>query len=319
MTSKHSNYLRLSIVFAALVFYAGGCSSDKPVEVQETRQVTVRLSRPGVQKPGNHIFAPAYINGYRAGYFMVDSGASLTVIDLEFVDHMKLKATGEPTRNITGIGSRLKADHYWLSPLKIGDRDFGNVSAAAIDIEKFSHLKMTQMSGILGMDCLRRQPFTINYKQKYMTFHDPDDFQPPAGSKAYRFQYTRSGLMLIPVVLNGQYKAGLVLDTGASSSISLPRSALNHWPRLLSNKHNVQSQGMGVGSEFKTFSSKPDSIEIFGYTLSDVYLSIEDGIEKSDAHRVVIGRVGNFILENFVLTFDCSNQTIYAKWQPLQQ
>lgn len=318
---KHSKYSFINFILAAAMFCSVGCSSEKPGNTYiapsaRQGQVSVKLSRPGRQHPGNHILAPAYIRNYYVGYFMVDTGASITIVNKSLAKHMKLTPTDDRQLTLTGVGNRVPANVYWLNPLQIGQRNFSTIKAAAIDLDKFTKSKRVPVAGILGMDCLRQQPFTIDFKNKRLTFHDAHNFVPPEGVKPYRFKYSPSGLILVPAILNKKHKAWIMLDTGANSSVSLPYSAISHWPELLKNRSNIQSQGTGVGGVVHTFESSLDSISILGYTLHDAKLTIEKSIERPDAHRVVIGRVGNVILDHFKLTIDCSTQTMWAVWQP---
>ena len=131
-----------------------------------------------LQRGGSLLFVPVTINGKDAGHFVVDTGASNTVIHTELADELKLPKVADAT--ITGAGGSLEATIRQARSFKLGEYEVGRHRIAATDLSVWSQMLGVPIGGLLGQSALASQPFTLDYSAAKITFYDRSTFKPPA-------------------------------------------------------------------------------------------------------------------------------------------
>lgn len=251
----------------------------------------------------NLIYLPVTVTG-DTGYWVLDSGASMSLIDHEYAEKLGLDIQG----NIKGYGF---GDLFELSFVEIPEHQVGPIQFGS---QKFYVSQgLTERSyepriyGILGYDFLSRFVVEIDYDRQEVTFHFPDTFR-----------YTGTGVILdaplkyrtfsLPVTLDGKYNSLWTLDLGSyHSSIHYP-FAEKHG--LLDKKGvEIVSQGMsGISHETNT---RFDCLSIDRLRLDLPMISIPRELGKgATALGEVGGNLGNSTLRHFHLFLNYPEQKL---------
>jgi predicted aspartyl protease len=134
---------------------------------------------------GDLVFAPVSVNGDGPFLFLVDTGATTTLVSESLARRLDLKTLG--THPIyTLAGSRTTARHL-VDRLQIGDETVSRVEVLASSLEGVQAVEPA-VAGVLGQDVLGSRNYLLDYANRRLAF-DPDGA-------------VRAGLSGIPVPLS---------------------------------------------------------------------------------------------------------------------
>ncbi len=126
-----------------------------------------------LNEQGFHLKVNALVNGMEAA-FILDTGASQTAFDLEFVQKnlpaLQINAT---TQISSGLGTNdMESFETTIEEFKLGDHVFENFFTAILDLshvnQTYSKLNLPQISGVIGNDILYKMNALIDYKNKQL-------------------------------------------------------------------------------------------------------------------------------------------------------
>lgn len=202
---------------------------------------------------------PVFIDGEGPYDFIVDSGATVTVVFRKLADRRAMKLTGRPPRRILGLVGSEKLPVYRIGDVAVGGATLP--SLLSVVIEDWPDDRATP-DGVLGLDLLSRYTVLFDARRQVIEFHSPvsaplegtarwartdliaDDFGQGAG-ELYRFT-ARVGPHRIP----------FVLDLGAAGTI-INYSALR---RMMSGVHidGTRDSGFSTGTRLNDIFSETD-------------------------------------------------------------
>ena len=254
----------------------------------------------------NHIFIPARITGYdRDVLFLLDSGASMTVVDSSIAAAMHLESGG--TMPGAGAGGMANFSMTRIPGLTIGDIEFSGQTAISFPISGLlKTFEETEIGGVLGYDFLSRFVTRIDYEHGVLTFFEPDSFPRPEGATVVDAPLVHN-LFSLPAALDG-VKGAFYLDTGANSS--LLHGAFADSTGLAKGRHTLAMAIRGAGGEEKASLCRFDSLAIGGVTIARPVLAITREKKGISVLENVDGVIGNDILERFTVTLDYRAQRV---------
>lgn len=231
--------------------------------------------------------------GDDTGFWLLDSGASMSVIDAQYARKRGLDIQG----SIRGYGF---GDHFELSFVNVPSYRVGGIvfrdrrfyvseGLAAKSYEP-------QIFGILGYDFLSRFVVEIDYDLQQATFHLPETFH-----------YTGRGVTLdaplkyrtltLPVTLNNRFTSFWSLDLGSyRSSIHYPFGEKHG----LIKKDGVETVSQGMAGMFYEVTVQFECLAIDGLKIDQPLVSIPAEKGKGvTALGEVGGNLGNSTLRHF--------------------
>lgn len=128
--------------------------------------LSFRLANPP-EEP--HVVIPAFLNGQGPYDFLVDTGASSTVVSLELAKNLGLPLEAIP--EMTGGGGRVSAFKSALESLVVGSAKREALRVAVSDfLEPLSQTIGTKLHGIVGYNFLREFRVTFDYPAGLLLF-----------------------------------------------------------------------------------------------------------------------------------------------------
>jgi len=176
--------------------------------------------------PRSHILIPVSINGSEQKTFVLDTGASITVINSERQDAFSIDETAAINAQAEGVSSMydirlVKLDEISLSP-ELTLKNVGEV--ALMDTSQFEGEPESDtfmpMWGILGFNFFKNYDLTINYKDQTLGFADHLDQDQCSALPGQEFELMMGASIAFDMVVNGAIVKAF-LDTGS------PRSMMN--------------------------------------------------------------------------------------------
>jgi predicted aspartyl protease len=157
----------------------------------------------------NLIFAPLTINGQGPYNFVIDTGATQTVISERVATSQGIKPVATTIMHGVGGAGKVESKMYKVDELSIGDVKLKN-----LPVGTFNDPLVTQIAdGIIGTASLSDFIVTINYPERQMELSR----KPPAGESLPVWYF--SNLLLLPIEVNGKFKGNFVIDTGAVTTV----------------------------------------------------------------------------------------------------
>lgn len=206
---------------------------------------------------------PVYIDGEGPYDFIIDSGATVTVVFRKLADRRAMQLTDRPPRRILGLVGSERLPVYRIGDVSIGGATLP--SLLSVVIEDWPDDRPGP-DGVLGLDFLARYTVLFDARRSAIEFYSPltaplegtarwaktelvaDDFGQNAG-ELYRF-----------TARVGQHRIPFVLDLGAAGTI-INYSALR---KLMAGLHidGSRDSGFSTGTRLNDIFSKTDTARL---------------------------------------------------------
>lgn len=270
----------------------------------------------------NLIVIPLKINGKKLS-FILDSGVSKTIlfnitqndsIGLNSVEKVSLRGLGkgEPVEALLSKNNKfsLKNIVSYDKTIYIIVRDYFDLSS-----------KMgTTIHGIIGYNLLSNYVVKINYKNRYIDFYDPENFELKRCRKCetfplnfYRKKPFIDAKVQLDTIGDKLTDVKLLIDSGGSDAIWLfehtkPEivTPINHFNDIL---------GVGLSGSIYGNRSRISTFKLGSFIIEQPTVSFLDSISTKNArmYKERNGSIGSNILKRFIVWFNYANNTVTFK------
>jgi predicted aspartyl protease len=189
------------------------------------------------------------------------------------------------------------------------------------DIMDVHNVLGSNIYGVLGSEIFNRFVVEVDYVEQIIKLHDPSSFKKPQNYKAVQLEINNfRPYVTVKLGQKGtkQFKAKLLVDSGASSAMFLDESNNENIP--LPKRTIEISLGTGLAGVIEGKIGRVHKMKIGGYRFSNITTSYptewsigsdnETIIDKSNIRH---GTLGADLLSRFDVIFDYSNETMYLK------
>jgi hypothetical protein len=236
--------------------------------------------------------------------WLIDSGASMSVIDQGFASEMGILPQGEIKGY--GFGANFDLQFVKLPAFRIQGIAFGEQTIFSFQglAEKFRN---PQCYGILGYDFLSRFVVKIDYARGRLSLYDPKLFV-YKGKGSVIDAPLKNGIFTLPITVDNIYSGRWSLDIGSfNTSIHFPFAKAKN----LFQKKGVYRISRGLGGEYIEKTIQFNRLAIEKYIIENPLISIpDDPGTGATSSGELIGNVGNSILRHFTLYMDYEKQQI---------
>ncbi len=252
----------------------------------------------------DHIFLPVNVGG-KERYWILDSGAGISIIDSTFAASLDLKMEGDLKG--LGAGGQVSIRFVSLPAYSVEGIEFKSQKIGAIDLQSIVGPMGIDAVGILGFDFLARFTMKVDFAGSTVSFYNPE-----------HFEYSGDGLMVEAPLLNNditvemsvddQFSGRWRIDLGAGkSSFHYPFAAANG----LLERSGIDRRAYGAGGGSPTRAVQFKNAELAGFRIQKPLVSVRTeraggALEMTE----LIGNLGNNILRHFTLYFDYHNQKL---------
>ena len=262
-----------------------------------------------------HVWLKVSVNGEPAQDFLLDTGASVTVLDSTYA--AKLGLTTRGSLQGTGAGSSGQFAFTSVNTIRVeGQAGSGiELTSQHVVVAPLSkYLKSyfwRDTPGVLGYDFLSRFVNAIDYEKQTLTFSDPEGFQYTGKGQAIPISFSE-GVPVVHAKVDG-VEGDFRLDVGSGSSVDL------HTPFVEKNgfrakaKKTIDAPGAGFGGSFEMDMARLSSFEIGTYVIADPIVGLTRTQTGTFSGTDFAGNVGNRILDRFHCTFDYSKKVVYLE------
>jgi outer membrane lipoprotein-sorting protein len=251
----------------------------------------------------NHLFIPVSIAGVER-LWVLDTGASMSVIDQSFADEMGLKTEGNLKGS--GAGGTVDIGITTLPPFEVEGIRFGEQKVAVIDMAELIRRIGVETPGILGFDFLSRFVTRIDFANELISFYDPESFT-YMGQGTELDAHIDESVFKTHATLDGSLSGTWLFDIGASGTHLDPYYVQKGG---YADRKGVLRMAHGAANEYQLKGVRADRIEFGGFALDRLLIGFAPGAGNVDAPGDRLGILGNNVFRNFVVYVDYVNEKV---------
>jgi predicted aspartyl protease len=250
------------------------------------------------------------VNGQGPYRFLVDSGATATVLSNALLDELKIPTLSNAVTSCVGGTGKTATKLAKVDRLKVGELEFSNLPVSSFDNTIFAEL----IDGVLSTADLADFLITLDYPdQKILLKPAPAASSKPAvaaASSGVEVPFRILGnLILLPVSINKQSAQNFLFDTGAVTSALSKRQAAFLGVRDDTPKAKVDLQFAGACGVTQSVLSV-DQVDLSLQTLKTPYakiLAVELKEISKELRTEVSGILGGDFYSKRTVTIDYHN------------
>jgi len=258
----------------------------------------VQVAEPYVDVPfdtatGGLVLVQVTLNGGERGWWVLDSGASVCVVDVALAERRGLRRAGSGSVSGAGAG-RVAADTVEPVQVEIGGQATECERTVAIDLAGLKDPLGRRIDGILGFDFMRRHVVEIDYAARRLRLHDPRTYRYAGTGRRVPLRFRDRLPYVVAHITVGDeppVERTLLVDTGSGDAVD--DSLLLQSPRPT----RKVTGGVGLGSTYQVTLGFLDAVEIGGFRFEDVP-AVAPGPSL----------VGGAVLRRFTVILDYSRQ-----------
>jgi predicted aspartyl protease len=206
------------------------------------------------------VLVPVCLSGHGPYPFVLDTGATQSLVDRTLADQLQLASTGMSTP-ATGVGCTRAADHIQVPSWSVGEVPLRAQTVTSLPIAGAPG--GLGIKGLLGSDVWSRfGRFQLDYQARQVLVPGPEQATAPTsatdpapsapGSQRVPMTVIRSGastVAVVPVTLEGIGPKKFALDTGASNSVVARRVAQQLSLPPVGRPHNAAGVSCSAASQ----------------------------------------------------------------------
>ena len=222
--------------------------------------------------PGGNplILVPVFVEGKGPYEFILDTGASISLLSSELGRSLGVAVTG--TEEGMGAGGAHTLELGRVGSLSIGDTDLHDVEVALSDeLARFGAVVGARIDGDIGYNVLKHFRVTIDYGHNLMNLSGAPGESGKDGAVHFEIAPTKP-LMVLPVEVNGSGPYRFCLDTGTSMTAISPSLAA----RLGISMRPGARQGMGAGGRISVSFGRLASLTVGHHRVGDLDVTSAD-------------------------------------------
>lgn len=262
----------------------------------------------------NLVLLDTSVNGSTATPFILDTGASATVIDTRLLTSLGLQTTGQHAAS-TGGGS-VEASEVPGVDLRIGGIRLDKLTVAAIDLDNLSAGLGVRVGGILGYDLFNRFVVDIDYAGQRVAFSDPTAFRPPSGSRAIPLILEeRVPFINARIERDGRSSdAKLEFDTGLTGALTLLREYVGAQRLLAPGQPQVAIvTGALLPGRVPATMTRMPILHLGPFELREVVTNVAPNAAAAGIDGDTVGLLGGDSLRRFSVSVDYGRQQVWLR------
>lgn len=241
-----------------------------------------------------HVLVHPRVNGKDIGWFILDSGAEIMVIDGKVADTLGLPKLGE--EQLVGVGGSTTASFRTSDSFTLGKATLSHVRYIEYDLSEFGKLMGVKVSGVVGYDFMRRTIIGVDLAKPQITVDNPSKFTLPGKWTPMWFD---SGNPVVEATLEGDHKGFFRLDTGANGTVTLHTPFTKQF-HLLDGRKTTSAMMGGVGGMMEGQMGRLKWFELGGHRFENPLVVFATGTTGAFSSRYLAGNIG----QEFMMPFD---------------
>jgi predicted aspartyl protease len=246
---------------------------------------------------------PVRVNGGAEVPFVVDTGASIHVVDRELARQSNVSAGRQS--QLSG-GGQATVDVQFVDGLRLEAGGLAWEGQRAI-VASLGYPDKKHFAGLIGAPILMRYTVRFDFRAETMQLIAPAAYTPPVGAAQVPFEL-QENLPIVKVLIDagsGPIEARLVVDTGAGTFIDLNRPFVEaHKLVELMSDAAAADRPAALGGTAPFLYGTGRRVTFAGVAFDKPRLGLSRAQGGSSARSERDGIIGNELLRHFAMTVD---------------
>ena len=263
-----------------------------------------------LSRTGHHLVR-ALVDGEDLGWFIFDSGASVSAQSESVIQKMQLTILS--TIQVAGIGGSVESQVVRADSLRVGPLTLHEPLFVSLDLSTWENNFGVTIAGIVGYDVMSRAVVRVVPRQPIIEMF-------PLGKDPHGANWIDCILPnRVPAVTASVegHEGYYTLDTGAALATVDFRAPAVQRLALLQDRRTRRDSAGGVGGRTPTRAGTVETFELAGKTWKNLAVEFSLADVGSFADPYTDGNIGGRVLKHFELWFDYTNSRI--GFVPLKQ
>lgn len=258
---------------------------------------------------------PVAVNGGPALPFVIDTGASIHVIDREVARAAQVRGGRAASWSGGGAGT---VDAQFVDDVTLAFGG-GSWSAQRSGVAPLGFPDRKHFAGLLGAPILKGYVVQFDFPATRLRLFEPATFTPPAGATRLPFELM-DDLPVVHVTIDagtGPIDARLMVDTGAGTFIDLNRPFVDaHRLVQAAADATAADRPAALGGPAPFLYATGRQVVFGGRVFDRPRLGLSRSTTGSSARRERDGVLGNEVWQDLVVTVDYQRLSIYLQSRP---
>jgi len=258
----------------------------------------------------NVIFLQVRVNNSQPLWFVLDTGASLTIIDAERAKLSGIKFSIVGKAEGAG-GSPVDAGLAKDISFSLPGLDFQARQTGIISLSDLNRYTGRTVDGVLGHNFFSRFVVEIDYATRLINLYDPKSFQYSGSGESVPIELKDSGAAVrarLALAGRAPIDGNFRIDTGGSHALILHTPFVKAQNILQSVPKTIAAPAAGVGGETAVRLGRIQSLQLGRFTLDKPVTSFAQSTKGALANKDLTGNIGGGILRRFKVIFDYQNK-----------
>ena len=260
---------------------------------------------PLIRIPSGNLAVHPRVNGREAGWFLLDTGAGRSVIDIAWADSLGMEKVGEMPA--MGFGGLITVHYRIGENLALGPVEIDRPIFLEIDLSPLKEAFGVNIDGILGYDLFMRSLVELDVAGDSLHLYEPGAWD-TLEADWLEVVFHRNA-PLLSCSFDGDHTALFDLDTGFPGQVTFNRSFAER-TGLLDELDSETFTAGGVGGTMEMHSGQLEWLEIGGRRWEQVPFSVAGEAQGVLADEAVGGLVGTGLLPSLRVLIDYPNGRI---------
>jgi hypothetical protein len=268
---------------------------------------------------GDHVFVPVRIDGSTPLWYLLDSGAQMTILDATSAREVGIVAAG--TSQLEGIGGTAAGAGITPEPVAIhlhGTEAY-RLTRPVADLSGVQASLGTPLHGILGYDLFLRFVVEIDYAGGRVVLHDARSFTARPDDLRLDMEVDRSRPFVrgTIVLADGREASGrFLIDTGSDDALHLYSPFVQRHAVLDALPATITANVVGVGGELHARHGRLRALRLGPFVLDQPVATLSVAPPGLTAAADAAGHIGAEVLRRFTVTIDSRRGALYLRPNP---
>ena len=296
----------------ALLFALALAASLPARAAQQAAAGQAAVARVPVEMNGNSLFLQARVNGSEPRWFILDTGAGVTLLNTTTVRSLGLTVGKSGTVN--GAGGQAQSAAVKGVTIDVGGALVKDVDAATLPLTQFENAGGRVVDGILGVEFFKRYVVEIDYEARQLTVYEPNGYRYAGRGESLPLSFKHNHPHVrAQLTLRGRppLEGDFVIDAGSALPVILLPSFIEKNRLRESLPTTFTAYGRGVGGEVPLPVGRAESIRFGGFTLAQPVTAFP--ASGTFGGEGIAGNIGTAVLRRFRVVFDYSRERVHLE------
>jgi hypothetical protein len=261
-----------------------------------------------------HVWVKASVNGGPLEDFLVDTGASITVLDSGYAARRGIPVEGRiqvPGAGQTGGASLSQVDSIVVPGAGGGGVHVAAQKVAVLALDPYLEpFFWRPCAGVLGYDFISRFVTTVDFDGERLVLDDPHAFRHEGAGQPVPLEMA-GNIPVVEAALDDTLRGKFRLDVGSGGTVDLHSPFVRRHGLAERAARKVTVVGGGFGGTFTSDLTRMNTMAIGPFSWDRPLVSLSHATVGGLASEDYAGNIGNQVLERFTVTFDYERRQVW--------